>query len=222
MSTSIEEIKVFRFYFIGQYDQLVLNVKANNTYCCYSCSSSSGLSEKEAVSIIANDFAKDYKSEYYKEKIVQGFHQLRLRPVTDTFSDYIDIPVLPNQLEPHFSCKMKNVDSSTTDLKVNEVSQCELKQKLTETDKDSETMKFFEDNKCSVCLSNYKEIVDECLHIVVPSCGHPLCCKCADNILVSEKKECPSCRGFITAQSFDLMKFNGDLTVNFEDKRLFL
>ena len=108
MSTSIEEIKVFRYYFIGQYDQLVLNVKANNTYGCYSCSISSGLSEKEAVSIIANDFAKDYKSEYYKEKIVQGFHQLRLRPVTDTFSDYMDIPVLKDQLEPHSSCKITN------------------------------------------------------------------------------------------------------------------
>ena len=117
---------------------------------------------------------------------------------------------------------MKNVDSSTTDLKVNEVSQCELKQKLIETDKDSETTKFFEDNKCSVCLSNYKEIVDECLHIVVPSCGHPLCCKCADNILVSEKKECPSCRGNFTSESFDLLKFNEDLTVNSEDRRLFL
>ena len=47
----------------------------------------------------------------------------------------------------------------------------------------------FEDNECCVCLSNYKEILDEDLHIVIPSCGHPLCCKCADNIVYGEKKQ---------------------------------
>ena len=73
-------------------------------------------------------------------------------------------------------------------------------------------MKFFENNKRSVCLSNYKEILDEDLHVVVPSCGHPLCCKYADNILVSDKKECPSCRGNFTDQSFDEVqrRFSGN------------
>ena len=83
-------------------------------------------------------------------------------------------------------------------------------------------MKFFEDKKCSVCLSIYKEILDEDLRIVAPSCGHPLCCKCADNILASNKKECPSCRGNIIPQSFHLMKFNEDLTVETSDQKLFL
>ena len=124
-------------------------------------------------------------------------------------------------LKSHFSCKTnKNVNPQATGEAG--VCQSELKNKLATHSTDSKTMKSFEDNKCSVCLSNYKEILDEDLHIVVPSCGHPLCCKCADNILVSEKKECPSCRENFTTQSFDLMKFNEDLTVNFEDKRLFL
>ena len=57
MSTSVQEINVSRYYCIGHYDHLVLHVKANNIYGCYSCSSSSGLREEEAVNIIANDFA---------------------------------------------------------------------------------------------------------------------------------------------------------------------
>ena len=83
-------------------------------------------------------------------------------------------------------------------------------------------MKFFEENKCSVCLSSYKEVLDENLHIVVPSCGHPLCCGCADKILLERKKQCPRCKGNISAQSFNLMKFNADLDMITKDKTVFL
>ena len=83
-------------------------------------------------------------------------------------------------------------------------------------------MTFFEDNKCSVCLSRYKEVLDENNHIVIPACGHPLCCECADNILKSTKKECPRCRGNITADSFNLMKFNADLEMEIQDREVFL
>ena len=83
-------------------------------------------------------------------------------------------------------------------------------------------MKFFEDNTCSVCLSSYKEILDDNLHIVIPTCGHPLCCECADNILRRKKKECPRCRGNITADSFNLMKFNADLEMVAQEQRGFL
>ena len=83
-------------------------------------------------------------------------------------------------------------------------------------------MKFLEDNKCSVCLNNFKKIFDDNLHIVVPSCGHPLCCECADNILKSTKKECPRCRGNTTVDDFNLMKFNADLQMETRDQRVFL
>ena len=69
----------------------------------------------------------------------------------------------------------------------NAVSQFELKEKLSVVYKNSEASKFFDENKCPVCMSNYKEILDEDHHIVVLSCGHPLCCKCADNILFGRK-----------------------------------
>ena len=112
----------------------------------------------------------------------------------------------------HVSCATKSDgDCTTTATKNNEVSQVELKNKLAAADKDSIVLKLYEDIKCSVCLNNYKEILDEDNHIVILSCGHPLCCKCADNILKIEKKECPQCRGKITAKSFNLMKFNADL-----------
>ena len=141
--------------------------------------------------------------------------------MTSTPFVHMEIRLLPVKLEPHSSCRM-NTDNSMTDLQENKVSQCELKQKLTKLDKDDKTMKFFEYSKCSVYLSNYKEVFYEDLHIVVPSCGHPLCCKCADNVLVSAKIECPSCRENFTAESFDLMKFNEDSTVTSDDRRLFL
>ena len=83
-------------------------------------------------------------------------------------------------------------------------------------------MKFFEENKCSVCLSSYNEILEGKLQIVIPSCGHPLCCECANNILMGTTKECPRCRGNITADSFNLMKFNTDLQMEAQDQRVFL
>ena len=72
---------------------------------------------------------------------------------------------------------------------------------------------FYEENECSVCLNSYKHNLDDDLHIVILSYGHPLCCKCADKILVSERKEYPFYRGNITAQSFLLIKFYGDLAM---------
>ena len=102
------------------------------------------------------------------------------------------------------------------------ISQSELKQKIATVAKDSKVMKFFEDNKCSVRLSSYKEVLDENLHIVVPSCGHPLCCGCADNIMMSANEECPRCRGNITPDSFNLMKFNVNRCIRNMNKRVFL
>ena len=134
----------------------------------------------------------------------------------------IDVPTIEN-IKPHSLCKInQNVTSNVQALPETGISQSELKQRLSTLDKHSEVLKLFVDNKCSVCLSNYKEILDEDLHIVIPKCGHPLCCKCADTLLLSVKKECPQCRGRVTSQSFNLMKFNADLEIDTENQIVFL
>ena len=219
MPTSIKKLQVFRFVIHGLYDLLLLEIKTNKNYRQYGSRRTSGLTEEESANKLANDFVREYKINYYKEQIILGFQQLRLRDVKGVTYECINIPVLP--VLPHSSCNMGYIDDSMTERKENKVSQCDLKIKLKAVDKNSEVFKFFEGNKCSVCLSNYKEIVDEYLHIVVPSCGHPLCCSCADDILARNKKECPICTRNFTGQSFDLLKFNADLTVKTEG-RLFL
>ena len=153
-----------------------------------------------------------------KSDIVEGFRQLRENDLDGNSLEHMEIAV--ERIRTHFSCKGEN--STPPAVEKNEISQSEVKQKLVNLDKDSTNMKFFEENKCSVCLSSYKEILDDDLHIVVPLCGHPLCCDCADTILKSTKIECPRCRGIITAQSFNLMKFNDNLTMEAQDQTVFL
>ena len=190
------------------------------------------VNEDEIVATLLDNFLRTYYSDYLsviseeqlRLKIIEGFRQLRRNDLNGNNRETMAISLVPQgQLEPHFSCKMnKNGDDTTQSSGENDISQSKLQQKLSIVDKDSEIMKFFEDNKCSVCLSSYKEALDENLHIIVPSCGHPLCCECADNILRSEKKECPRCRGNITGDSFNLMKFNADLQMVTQDQRVFL
>ena len=115
-----------------------------------------------------------------------------------------------------------NKDSVPKSVGDNEISHSDMKQKLATVDKVSTVLKFFEGKKCSVCLSNYKEILDEDLHIVIPTCGHPLCRKCADNFVESSRVEFPQCRGRITADSFNLLKFNADLKIDTKNQNLFL
>ena len=163
----------------------------------------------------------------------KSFEQLRNR-ILNVFNDfqkskyfclhtYVDKVHFSLSSLSHVSCTMKNNKDSKTNRTIkNEISQTELKEKLASVHEISKAVKYFEDKKCSVCLSNYKEILDEDNHIVIPSCGHPLCCKCADTIVESEKKECPQCREKITAQSFNLIRFNADLTIDTENQRVFL
>ena len=170
------------------------------------------------------DFFEEHSLTHVKPQILEAIRQMRENDTGDGREQTKEIVVPPKEkLKPHSSCKMnQNVISNGLAKTEIGVCQSELKQKLSTLEKDSKVVKTFESIKCSVCLSNYKEILDEDLHIVVPSCGHPLCCKCADGILDSEKIECPQCRGRITAQSFNLIRFNADLTIDIENQRVFM
>ena len=166
------------------------------------------------------DFCKKLNLMLIKDEILEALRKMIENDFGSARIQTIEIVVPYKQ---HYSCKMyHNAVSNGQATRETGISQSELKQKLSTLEKNSKVMKTFEGNKCSVCLSNYKEILDEDLHIVVPSCGHPLCCKCADGILDSEKIECPQCRERITLQSFNLMKFNAGLEIDTENQRVFL
>ena len=184
--------------------------------------------EDEAISELFDDVIEDYgliSSPSTKLQVIQGYNQLRANDLTGNTREAIEIFAATEeqerQTEAHHSCKNNNDNESTIQTRsmTNKRSKTEIKQKLAHYAK---VMKFFEENSCSVCLSNYKQIVDNNLHIVNPSCGHPLCCACADKIMRSKKKECPRCRGNVTADSFNIMKFNADLEIDNQDQRVFL
>ena len=92
-----------------------------------------------------------------REKIIEGFRQLR---ENGNSFESMEIVLEPKEPEPHFSCKNnKNEDTADGTPKESEISQSELQQKLAAiVEKDNKVIKFFEENKCSVCLGSYKEI----------------------------------------------------------------
>ena len=222
MSNLIEDIMISRSSSNGSWTSLCIYVAIYNSDSkIFNSVNVLDRNEDEALTDLMANFARDFSSESLRRKIIQEFLQMRQNNLN------IEIGLIQlapeDQLEPHFSCKKtSNNDYTEQTQEENKISHSELKQKLENLNKDSEIMKFFVENKCSVCLSSYKEILDDNLHIVIPTCGHPLCCQCADNILMSEKKECPRCRGNITADSFDLMKFNADLELDSQDQNVFL
>ena len=183
MSNLTKEVKISRFSLLdGHYHGLHIAFVNPNTNVWYSdemlydwCNN-----EDEAVVILLNNFVEAYYSDYFtiisveqlKLKVTEGFRRLR---ENDYIVGYMDICLIPQG--PHFSCKMKQNDDDTTKSSgEGGISQSKVQQKLAFIEKENKIMTFFEDNKCSVCLSSYKDILDDNLHIVIPSCGHPLCC----------------------------------------------
>ena len=211
MTNRIDNLSIKRINNLGSWS---LRIKYNSDGIWYlnASSSYSSRNEDKGLSSVLESYVNNTGLQQLRGDIVEGFNQLR-----QSNQDVIELKIY---LPTHMSCGKNQKDSSTV-LAENEISQFDLKQKLASLDKNAEAMKFYDNNKCSVCLSDYKEIVDEDLHIVVPRCRITLCCKCADEISGSEKKECPSCGGNITTDSFELLKFNSDLEVVLEDWRIF-
>ena len=74
----------------------------------------------------------------------------------------VEVPIEPKKkTEAHHYCCKKDqiVDYVARSTEENAVSQFELKEKLSVVYKNSEASKFFDENKCPVCMSNYKEIL---------------------------------------------------------------
>ena len=221
---SVKKIKIMRTSHNGGWDTVWITVFTETFYpephMQMFTTPDDNENEDEAVIDLFNDIAQDIDLEHFRSQVLQAHNRLRENDLSGNSQESIEIPVVPEELEPHQSCKENNENVTTMQTsEENGISQSEVKQKLANF---SKSMKFFEDNKCPVCLRSYKEIIEDNIHIVIPSCGHPLCCECADNILIITNKECPRCRGNITAESFNLMKFNADLDIVTQDQKVFL
>ena len=220
MNEKVKIVVIQREIKDGSWKRLVIYVESTsgNMYHFARSKHSGNKDENEAVRRVINTFEQDFGLSFTTLKILEGFQKLKEENLEGLSSKLLDIDDGQTNGTQHFSCKLNNNENFGE----NEVRQSDINKKLAVLDQQSETVKFFQDNKCSICLSEYKEILDENLHIVVPSCGHPLCCSCADNIMITKSKNCPQCVRSFTLQSFKLMKFNGDLEVNLQDQRVFL
>ena len=228
MSNSVTKVEIQRVRDSGVWKRLKIRFKdLNGSYSCREKENLTNGDEKFAVSVLLTSFLLCYSKHFVnanlyrlRSDIVKSFRQLRENNLYGNSQKYFDIAVVPKKrIRTHSSCKEE--DSTPRALEENGISQSVVKQKLVNLDKGSRKMKFFEENKCSVCLCSYKKLLNKDLHIVVPLCGHPLCCDCADNIMMSTKKELLCCEENITAQSFNLMKFNADLNIDTQDQTVF-
>ena len=88
-----------------------------------------------------------------KSEILQGFQKLKEKESTGNGNQSVYIVVLP--VDPYFSCNVNENSNNTHDLPVDYLFQSEVKKKLKNVKENSKVLKFFQDNNCSVCLSNY-------------------------------------------------------------------
>ena len=115
----------------------------------------------------------------------------------------------------HMSCRRSKEKTGVVtrrSSKVHGIPNSDLKHYFKNLDKKSTVLDFFTENKCPICMSTYKEIFEDDNHIVVPWCGHPVCCKCCDEIMRNDAK-CSRCRGVFFNFGFDTMKFDVNLEI---------
>ena len=117
----------------------------------------------------------------------------------------------------HMSCWTK-IDTSRVVTRqhtyMNGIPSCDIKHHFKRFEGNRAVMNFFNANQCPVCKASYKEILKEDLHIIIQQCGHPVCCKCCDDICrYNEFPTCPVCREDIDMdrQEFHVMKFDVNL-----------
>ena len=218
MSELIKKLEIKRTIKDGIWKYLELYVKSSTkTFDFMSLNGRKDRNENEAIGVLIHKFEQNFGSSNFTLKILKGFQKLREENLEGKSSKFLDVDDKQTDGGHHFSCEIRDKQTFGE----NEVCQTDISEKLADLDEQSETFKFYEDKKCSICLSNYKEILDENLHIVIPYCGHPLCCQCADNVLVSKSRKCPQCMRNFNFDSFNLMKFSANLEVNVQNQRIF-
>ena len=135
----------------------------------------------------------------------------------------VEHDVSNDQLQNHISCWNKIDETCAVTRKysrLNGVPNCDMKHHFKRFDNTSQTMKYFNNNKCPVCLASYKEILEKDRHIVIPECGHPICCKCCDEVL-RNKPECPLGKGYMDIDKFYVMKFDTNLQLLPQERKIY-
>ena len=96
-------------------------------------------------------FLRNINLDQLRSDMLQGFHQMRENDLSGNSQETMEISLIAElPLEPHFSCKENEAQSSGE----KDILQSEVQKKLATVAKHSKVMKFFVDNKCSVCLSS--------------------------------------------------------------------
>ena len=179
--------------------------------------------ESKNTNYIKNRFLKEFESVYpkltfLKDKITSILEIGREEYLVGKCAcfnlavhEYID----PEYFHNHMSCyrsKIKTGVVTRKNAKTSGIPNSDIKHCFKNLDKNSPAMKFFTENECPVCITSYKEILEENNHIVVPCCGHPVCCVCCDEIMRNDAK-CSRCRGVFFNFGFDTMKFDVNLEI---------
>ena len=130
------------------------------------------------------------------------------------FSIVEESEVNPDLLRKHISCWErweKKVGPFTRNFtKLNGIHRISVKNMLKYSKENRPAMNFFTQNSCPVCMASYKEVIEEDHHIVIPACGHPICCKCCDELLRNDGR-CSICRDDYDIEEFDIMVFDINL-----------
>ena len=132
----------------------------------------------------------------------------------------IQLDIDEGSLEKHISCwNLPNNVVTRKSVKENGIPQCDVQHHLERSK--SDVTDFFTKNECSVCLCNYKDILEDDRHIVIPACGHPICCSCSDRMLRLDPK-CPLCREYMDVNTIEPMRFDLSLEPHSRNTKYYL
>ena len=181
--------------------------------------------ENDLTRNIIDEFETFYPGlSFLSEKIIEALNSSREQFLMDGRKNYylaVEHDVSNDQLQNHMCC-WKKIDKTVTRkyTRMNGVPNCDMKHHFKRFDNTSKSMEYFNNKKCPVCMASYKEILEDDQHVVIPQCGHPICCKCCDESL-RNKPDCPLCREEMDIDKFDVMKFDINLQLVPQERRIY-
>ena len=179
------------------------------------------------TSQLVDEFDKTYpRLSFLSQEIIEALKIGRQKCLIENRNGYnltVERDISNNQLQNHICCRSETGKSGVVTrehARLNGIPNCDMKHHFKRFDETSHSMDYFNRNECPVCMKSYKEILEDDRHIVIPLCGHPICCKCSDEILRTKRK-CPCCREFIGTYEFDVMKFDIYIQLVPQERRIY-